>query len=300
MTNVNRQVIGPWMQEYAETEKLMSQPRRMFISSFELENGTVLNSLLLFYFEPGFVCTNINRFVEYTSVKCFNVFVQSVIDARQRRDENPNSSLNAKKKEIVCPQFLWLSNHGSYSWFCHKISERWQDTAAIKKKFQEISSYQRSTLGSRTGEIRGWTWKTHHCRFLSCSMMNWESSSAVTLWQLFFTIFCDVSKDEVMKRDTESLYLAPAEKVWYNCIWGEKRKDWKFLQTQDNDETFFSGACSNFFPRTCWAKHKKNTTRGSLGCSRRSFIALKCYAYLTKHTVATTLDPTILISVVKD
>ena len=36
----------------------------------------------------GIVCTKIYRFVEYTSVKCFNNFVQSPVNARRQGVEN--------------------------------------------------------------------------------------------------------------------------------------------------------------------------------------------------------------------
>ena len=42
ITNVCRQDIGPLIQEYAENEGPMTQPRRELISSFELTSGTTL------------------------------------------------------------------------------------------------------------------------------------------------------------------------------------------------------------------------------------------------------------------
>ena len=76
-TNVCRQYIGPLKQEYAEKERLKSQ--------FELKTGTIINSLLFALFELGLVCTKVYRFVEYTPVKCFMEFAQSVVDARWQR-----------------------------------------------------------------------------------------------------------------------------------------------------------------------------------------------------------------------
>ena len=46
---VSRNDIGDLMKEYAEKEKIMSQPRRMLISSFDLKNGTIITPLLLYY-----------------------------------------------------------------------------------------------------------------------------------------------------------------------------------------------------------------------------------------------------------
>ena len=79
----------------------MSQPGKMLISSFTLQNGTLITPLLLFYLQLGLVCTKIHRFVEYTPKKSFNSFVQSAVDARKQGDENPNSSVVAETMKLL-------------------------------------------------------------------------------------------------------------------------------------------------------------------------------------------------------
>ena len=93
--NVGRHDIGLLMKDYAEG--LLCQPRKMLISSYFLENRTFTTPLLLFYLDLGLVCKKIYRFVEYIPVKCFNKFVQSAVNARRERDENPNSSVSQKQ-----------------------------------------------------------------------------------------------------------------------------------------------------------------------------------------------------------
>ena len=89
------------MKDYAEKEGLLSQPRKMLISSYFLENGTLITSLLLFYSVLGLVCKKIYRFVEYIPVKCFNHFVQSAVHARREGDENPNSGVVAETMKLL-------------------------------------------------------------------------------------------------------------------------------------------------------------------------------------------------------
>ena len=81
-TNVGRHDIGSLVKEYAEKEGLLCQPRKILISSYFLENGTLITPLLLFHLDLGLVCKKLYRFVEYIPVKCFNKFVQSAVDAR--------------------------------------------------------------------------------------------------------------------------------------------------------------------------------------------------------------------------
>ena len=98
-TNVGRLDIGLLMKDYAEKEGLLCQPRKTLISSYFLENGTLITPLLLFCLDLGLVCKKTYRFVEYLPVKCFNKFVQSAVKARREEDESPNSSV---VEEIVC------------------------------------------------------------------------------------------------------------------------------------------------------------------------------------------------------
>ena len=99
--NVGRHDIGSLMHDYAEKEGLQCQTRKMLISSYFLENGTLITPLLLFYLELGLVCRIIYGFVEYTPVKCFNKFVQSAVDARREGDENPHSSVVAETLKLL-------------------------------------------------------------------------------------------------------------------------------------------------------------------------------------------------------
>ena len=89
------------MKTYAEEKVIMSQPRKMLISSFTLQNGTLITPLLLFYLQLGLVCTRIHRFVEYTTKKGFNSFVQAAVDARREGDESPNSSVVAETLKLL-------------------------------------------------------------------------------------------------------------------------------------------------------------------------------------------------------
>ena len=89
------------MKTYAEEEGKMSGPRKMFISSFTLQNGILITPLLLFFLQLGLVDTKIHRFVEYTPKKCFNSFVQAAVDARKKGDENPNSSFVAETMKLL-------------------------------------------------------------------------------------------------------------------------------------------------------------------------------------------------------
>ena len=98
---VGKKDIGDLMETYAEEEGIMSQPRKVLISSFTLQNGTLITPLLLFYLQLGLVVTKTQRFVEYTPRKCFNSFVQAAVDATRTGDENPKSSVVAETMKLL-------------------------------------------------------------------------------------------------------------------------------------------------------------------------------------------------------
>ena len=100
ITNVGRHDIGSLMKENAEKEGLLYQRRKMLISSYFLENGTLITPLLLCYLDLGLVFKKIYRFGEYIPVKCFNNFVQSAVNARREGGENPNSSVVAETMKL--------------------------------------------------------------------------------------------------------------------------------------------------------------------------------------------------------
>ena len=54
-TLVRKNGIGDLMKTYAEEEGILSQPRKMLISSFILQNGTLITPLLLFSLQLGLV-----------------------------------------------------------------------------------------------------------------------------------------------------------------------------------------------------------------------------------------------------
>ena len=56
-TEVGRKDIGEYMQNYAIENDLLKHPQRMLISSFKLENGSIITPLFNFYMEFGLQCT---------------------------------------------------------------------------------------------------------------------------------------------------------------------------------------------------------------------------------------------------
>ena len=79
----------------------------------------------------------------------------------------------------------------------------------------------------------------------------------LTLQNNFFTNFCDENKFEEMEMDTDSLYLALAEKELEDCVRLEMKTKWEQLRSKYCTDSFTADAAGNLSPRMCRDKHKK-------------------------------------------
>ena len=142
---VSKSDIGDLMKNYAKEEKLSSQPRKMLISIFTLQNGTLNNPLLLFYLQLDLVCSKIHRFIEETPNNCFNSFVQSAVDERRQCDENTNSSV-----VVEAIKLLAISSYGyqimdrSRQTVTKYITDEKTDAAINSKLFQKLDHVNNS------------------------------------------------------------------------------------------------------------------------------------------------------------
>ena len=97
----------------------------------------------------------------------------------------------------------------------------------------------------------------------------------------FFTRFCDVNKIEDLEMDTDSLYLALAEKELEDCIRPEMRAEWQRLQSNDCVDSFTADAVTRFFPRTCCVKYKQHDKR-ELGLFKEEFWCTEMFCLCSK------------------
>ena len=258
-TNVGRHDIGLLMKDYAEKEALLCQPRKMLISSYFFENGTLITLLLLFYLELGLVCEKIYRFVEYIPAKCFNHFVQSAINARQERDENPNSSVVAETMKLLA--------NSSYG--C-QIMDRDRHTVTKYLNDEKTHGAINTKLFKRLDHTNDQLYEVELAKaeiehrkpiIVGFFILQYAKLRMLELYYNFFERFCDVNKFEELKIDTDSLYLALSEKELYDCIPEESKAERGLMRTEDCKDDFTANATTNFFPRTCCTKHIEHDKR---------------------------------------
>ena len=215
-TNAGRHDIGSLMPDYAEKEGLLCQPRKMLISSYFLENCTLITPLLLFYLKLGLVCKKIYRFVEYTPVKCFNKFMQSAVNDRREGDENPNFSVVAETMKLLA--------NSSYG---YQIMDRSRHTVTKYLNDEKTHGAINAKVFKRLDHINDQLYEVELAKaeiehrkpiIAGFSILQYAKLRMLELYYNFFERFCDVNKFEELEMDTDTLYLALSEKELYDCI----------------------------------------------------------------------------------
>ena len=247
------------MKGYAEKQGLLSQPRKMLISSYFLENRALITPLLLFYLELGLVCKKIYRFVEYIPGKCFNNFVQSAVNARREGDENPNCSVVAETMKLLA--------NSSYG---YQIMDRSRHTVTKYLSDERTLGAMNTKIFKRLDHINDQLYEVEMAKaeiehrepiIVGFFILQYAKLRMLELYYNFFERFCDVNKCEELEMDTDSLYLALSEKKLYDCIREECKNEWRILRTKGCKDDFTANATTNFFPRTCCTKHMKHDKR---------------------------------------
>ena len=249
---VSRSHTGDFMKKYAEENKLMTQARRVLTSSFHLVNGTIITPLLNFYLDPGLECDQFYRFVQYTTVKCFNSFVQSEVKAWRKGDENPHSSVVAETMKLLANssygyQIINRSRHTLTKYLNDEKAHK-----AINSKFFKKPNH----LIDNLYEIESVKADVEHNEpiIVGFFILQYGKLQMLEFYYNFFQKFCDFNSFEEMEMDTDSLYVTVAHDSLENCIKLDMRDVWNNIRMNDCSNTFAADSSNSFFPRTCCSK----------------------------------------------
>ena len=92
-------------------------------------------------------------------------------------------------------------------------------------------------------------------------ILQYAKQRMLELYYNFLTRFCDVNNFKELEVDTDSLYLALAEKEMEDGVRPEIRAERQRLQSNDCVNIFTAVAVAKFFPRTSCVKHKQHDKR---------------------------------------
>ena len=246
ITVVSGDDIGNLLNENAEKEGITLQ----LISSSILTNGTILNPLLSFYLKLGLVFKKIHRFVQYTPRKRFDNFVQSAVDARRQRDENPNSGVVAETMKLLANsshgyQIMDRSRHTVTKY----LTDEKTHSAIIGKMFKRPNHITDQLDQLTEVEIVKSEIEQREPIILGFFILQNAKLRMLELYYNSFKKFGDTDKYEALEMDTDSPYLALSEENLEDVIFPEKRAGWDHLRSEDCTDDFTANATDIFFPK---------------------------------------------------
>ena len=256
---VGRDDIGDYMKDYAEKHGHLKKPRKMLISSTFLEKGLMITPYIKFLVGKGAVVSKIYQFVEYTPQKCFDSFVQNIVEARREGDLNPQSSVKAETQKLI--------GNSSYG---RQIMDRSKHTTTRYANESTVDSFINNKLFNSFSEIVDGVYEVTSAKptikheepiALGFFILQYAKLRMLELYYNFFVEYCDVNLYMEMEMDTGSLYLALGKETIEECIRPEMKAEWDAIRAWDCDDDFKADAFYNFFPRTCCAKHIQHDKR---------------------------------------
>ena len=182
------------MEESAEKKRRLTEPRRMLLSNYFLENGTIVTPLLLFYLDLVVNCGNIYRFVQYIPMGRFNNFVQSAVNAGRVGEENPNPSVVAEKLKLLA--------NSSYSYQIrdrtrHAVTKYLSDQKAhdaINNKMFKILGFINDQINEE--ELVMSEIEHKEPTIVGFLFLQYAKLRMLELYNNFFDKYCDVIKSE--------------------------------------------------------------------------------------------------------
>ena len=193
-------------------------------SSFRLQNGTLITTLLQSNLDFDLVHTENHRIVEYTAEKCFNSFVRSAVDARREAGKNPYSSFVAETTKLLAQrsygeQVMHRSRHTR-----RKTSATKRLAASGSKLFSKLNH-----VNNVLYEVELAKEQTEHKEQIVVGLfiMQYANLRMLELSNIFFTKGCAVNRLEELEMNTDPLHFAPAATELEESTRPEKKAEWE-------------------------------------------------------------------------
>ena len=185
--------------------------------------------------------------------------MQSAVDASGEGGENPNSSVVAETMKLLANssygyQIMDKSRHTVTKCLIDEKTHAAINIKLFKKLDHVNNSLYEVELAKAQIEHKEQV-------IVGFIIFQYAKLRMMQLYYNFFTRFCDVNKFEELEMDTDSLYLALAEKELADCITPEMRSEWKSSRSNDCVDSFTAETVAKFFPRTWCVKHKQHNKR---------------------------------------
>ena len=167
------------------------------------------------------------------------------MDARRKSGEIPNSSVVAETRNLLANssygcQIMDRSRHTVTKYFSDKKAY----ASFNSKLFKRLDHVNNSLFEVELTKPQVEHKEPIIVRFF---ILQYAKLRMLELYYNFFTKFCDVTKFGKLEKDTDSLYLALAEKELEDCIKPKMRTEWQRLRANHCFDSFTADTVANFF-----------------------------------------------------
>ncbi|KAI8484950.1 hypothetical protein Bbelb_373570 [Branchiostoma belcheri] len=180
--------IGPYMKEFAETNNIMTKPRRSLIGSMFGEKILLATPLLKWYLEKGLIVSNIYQVLEYVPKACFRAFGDRVSDARRDGDRD-------KSKKIITDTMKLIGNSA------------YGKTVTNKEKQLDVEFCRDAVTATR----RINTPRFRHVEEVADDFYEMQLTKKLRMLEFYYDFmikFVDPSDFQYCEMDTDSAYIA--------------------------------------------------------------------------------------------
>ena len=170
------------------------------------------------------------------------------MDAGWKGDKNPISSVVAETMKLLA--------NSSYG---YQIMDRSRHTVMKYLSDKKTHAAINSKLFKKLDHVKNYLYEVELAKaqiehkeptIVGLFNLQYLKLRTLELYYNFFAEFCDVDKFDELEMDTDSLYLALAEKELEDCIKPEMRAEWQMFRSNDCVDSFTADAVAHFFPRT--------------------------------------------------
>ena len=145
------------------------------------------------------------------------------MDARRKGDENPNSSAVAETMKLLANSSYGYQNMDrSRHTLTKYLTDGKTHVACNSKLYKKLDHVNNSLFEVELAKAQ-----IEHKEpiIVGFFILQYTKLRMLELYHNFITRFCDVNKFEELEMDTDSLYIALAEKELENCIRPEMRAE---------------------------------------------------------------------------
>lgn len=239
---VSRDNLSDLMREYAEQNKLLSQPRRTLVGSFFGKNILLTTPLLRWYLNHGLEVTHIEQIVEYTPQVCFRQFGEMVSNARRESAANPNQA-------ILGDSYKLLGNSAYGRVLCNKGAHkqiRYTNESQSTKFINDTLFRKLTPLDADLYEIESakkkviWDLPAQMGQFV----YSYAKLRMLEFYYDFLDRFIPRSRFQLLLMDTDSMYIALPKGSLEDSVPPSRRRD-------------FYSSYYKWFPALACDKHQK-------------------------------------------